>query len=86
MSLFEDRPLVYVAGPYAHPDPVENTHKTIQVADILNHHGAVTAHVPHLTLMWHLVCPHEIQYWYDYDMAVLRRCDALYRIDRRAHV
>ena len=40
---FDQRPLVYVAGPYASPDPVENTHNAIQVADRLNASGVVTA-------------------------------------------
>lgn len=77
---FDSRPMVYVAGPYTHPDPIENTHKTIAIADDLNATGLVTCIVPHLTLLWHMVSPHEEGYWYDYDLASLRRCDALLRL------
>jgi hypothetical protein len=67
-----DRPLVYVAGPYAHPDPVANTHAAIRVADELNAAGLCTAFVPHVSMLWH--------YWYELDFAYLARCDALLRI------
>ena len=80
MTPHADRPLVYVAGPYIRPDPVENTHKTIQVAETLHASGLVTAYVPHLSLLWHLVAPHDAEHWYDYDLAILARCDALLRI------
>ena len=77
---FHDRPLVYLAGPYAHPDPIVNTHNTIRYATKLQDTGLVTVHVPHLTLLWHMVAPHEPDHWYAYDFAVLARCDALYRM------
>ncbi len=77
---FPDRPLVYVAGPYVHPDPVENTHNAIQVAERLHQTGLVTCVVPHLTLLWNMVAPHEADYWYTLDLASLARCDALFRI------
>lgn len=81
MLAFADRPLVYVAGPYQRPDPVENTHNTIRVADRLHESGLVTCHVPHLTLLWHAIVPHsDPDYWYTYDFAVLSRCDALLRL------
>lgn len=79
-TAFTDRPLVYVAGPYIRPDPVENTHKTIRVADELHDSGLVTAHVPHLTLLWHAITPQPADHWYAYDLAVLARCDALLRL------
>jgi Domain of unknown function (DUF4406) len=77
---FPDRPLVYVAGPYVRPDPVDNTNKTIKFADRLHRTGKVTCVVPHLTLLWHVVAPHEPDYWYDLDLATLARCDALFRL------
>lgn len=80
MLSFADRPLVYVAGPYVRPDPVENTHKTIATADRLQESGLVTCVVPHLTLLWHMVKPHEPDHWYTYDFAMLARCDALLRL------
>lgn len=77
---FETRPLVYVAGPYSHPDPVENTHKALAVGDRLNASERLIAYVPHMSLLWHLVHPHKETYWYDYDLHLLQRCDALFRM------
>jgi nucleoside 2-deoxyribosyltransferase len=74
------RPLVYVAGPYAHPDPVENTHRTIHFADDLQAESIVTVYIPHLSMLWHALVPHDSDYWYAYDLAILARCDALLRI------
>ena len=74
------RPLVYVAGPYTNPDPVENTHKAVKAAELIQATGLVTAFVPHLNLFWHAIVPHDNDYWYDYDLAFLARCDALLRI------
>ena len=76
---FKDRKMVYIAGPYAHPDPVQNTNETIGTAEYLLGTGLITPVVPHLTLLWHLVSPHKVDFWYDYDLALLARCDALYR-------
>lgn len=75
-----DRPLVYVAGPYANPDPVFNTHEAIRVAERIQNTQFVTAFVPHLSLLWHIVAPHEVDHWYDLDLAFLARCDALLRM------
>lgn len=76
-----DRPLVYIAGPYTRPDPVSNTHIAIQVADEMMATGLVTPVVPHLSLTWHMVAPHDdVEWWYEYDLAILARCDALYRL------
>ena len=80
MTPFVDRPLVYIAGPYMHPDPVENTHRAIKTADEIQESGLVTTFVPHLTMLWHMVKPHDVDHWYDYDLAILARSDALYRM------
>ncbi len=77
---YENRPLVYIAGPYTHPDPVQNTHEVIRVAAELVDKGLVTPFVPHLTLLWHLVDPRPLDFWYEYDVAMLARCDALLRL------
>ena len=80
MKSHVDRVLCYTAGPYVHPDCVENTNKTIHVAEELEATGLITAYVPHLSLLWHLVVPHDADFWYDYDLSILNRCDCLYRI------
>lgn len=78
---FHRRPLVYVAGPYTNPDPVVNTRKAIEVAEALMvmSDDGVTAFVPHLSLLYHFHHPHDLEWWYEYDLAMLRRCDALWR-------
>lgn len=74
------KPLVYVAGPYSHPDPVENTHKAIHVATLMLDDGRVAPVVPHLTLAWHLLAPRPYEVWLELDAEVLRRCDAVLRL------
>ena len=78
---YKDRPLVYVAGPYTRPDPVENTHRVIELASELVNEGLITPLVPHLTLLWHLVSPRPLDFWYEYDIATLARCDAVFRME-----
>jgi nucleoside 2-deoxyribosyltransferase len=77
---YVDRPLVYIAGPYTQPDPVANTNAVIALASELIDEGLVTPFVPHLTLLWHAVRPRPLDFWYAYDVALLQRCDALFRI------
>lgn len=74
------RPLVYLAAPYTKPDPIENTHRAIATASVLIEEGVVTPVVPHLTLVWHLLEPRDVKFWYEYDIAILARCDALLRL------
>lgn len=75
--------LVYVAGPYTNPDPIENTHNACREADAiyqLSGHSLVPI-VPHMTLIWHMVIPHaDIDFWYNYDLAVMSRCDVVLRL------
>jgi nucleoside 2-deoxyribosyltransferase len=78
---YEDRPLVYLAGPYTAPDPVANTNAVIMLASELVDEGLVTPLVPHLTLLWHAVSPRPLDFWYAYDVALLGRCDGLFRLE-----
>lgn len=71
--------LVYIAGPYTKPDPVQNTHHMIRVADALLDLGVVPV-VPHLTMFWHLLCPRPYEQWLEYDLHVMARCDAVLRV------
>ena len=70
---------IYIAGPYAHPDPVENSRKAIMAAESLVKMGH-TPFVPHLTLMWHLVAPHDVEFWYRYDLIWLYHCEGVLRL------
>lgn len=77
---FKDRPLCYVAAPYSIDDPVENTHDAVLIGDEIQASGLVTAYIPHLNLLWHLIKPHDVEYWYLYDIAILARSDVLLRM------
>lgn len=75
-----ERPLVYVAGPYTNPDPVRNTHDAVMWAEQLIATGKACPVVPHITLLWHAIAPHDdVDYWYDLDLGHLRKCDAVFR-------
>jgi len=77
---YGSRPLVYIAAPYSHPDPVANTNAAIALASELIDEGLVTPLVPHLTLLWHAVRPRPLEFWYAYDVALLQRCDGVFRM------
>lgn len=71
--------VVYIAAPYSHPDPVENTHLVCRIADALLAAGYVPV-LPHLTLLWHLVSPKPYATWITYDRELLKRCDLVLRV------
>lgn len=70
---------IYVAGPYSQGDPVLNTRKAIEAGERLIALGFVPF-IPHVTLLWHLVSPHDIDFWYNYDNEWIKKCDALLRL------
>lgn len=72
-------PVVYLAGPYSYPDPVENVHRAVKIAaDLLDSGGCIPV-VPHLSMTWHLIAPRPYEDWLAYDLHIMRRCDAVYR-------
>lgn len=71
---------LYLAGPYTRPDPIINTHAALQVATILFERKLYVPHIPHLTLLWHMVTPRPIAFWYDLDEHHLMRCEAFVRL------
>jgi len=73
------KPLLYIAGPYTKPEPIVNIHVACKVGSYFADQG-FDVHVPHCNMVWHLVAPHREQFWYDMDLAILRRVDAVYRI------
>lgn len=77
--MFSTDKLIYIAAPYTFIDPVQNTNLACKIADELIVNGFVP-YVPHLTLLWHLITPRTVQFWYDYDIHLLKRCDAVLRI------
>lgn len=68
--------LIYLAGPYTKPNPNENVHKTILVAEALVRLGFIP-YVPHLHHLWDVISPQDWSYWMRITSAILLRCDAL---------
>lgn len=71
---------VYVAGPYTNPDPVTNTKRAIEAGERLLRMGYVP-YVPHLTLTWHMLHPHEYDDWLEYGIEWVKTCHAVLRLD-----
>lgn len=71
------KPVVYLAGPYSNPDPVENMHRAIKIADGLL--DVCVPLIPHLTGTWHMVSPKPYETWLELDLAHMEKCDAVYR-------
>ncbi len=74
------KPLIYIAGPYTHPDPVANTRRAIAVGMSLFDRGRCAPLIPHLSLLAELVDPHPYEDWLRLDRDHLARCDAVYRL------
>lgn len=74
------RPMIYIAGPYTHPDPVANTREAILVGMALYEHEGAVPIVPHLSILAHLIEPRPVDFWYRFDLGLLERCDALLRL------
>ena len=70
---------IYVAGPYSSGDPVVNTRNAVLAGDELVRHGYVPF-IPHLSMLWHFISPHDIHFWYDYDIEWLYKCHAVLRL------
>ena len=74
--------LVYIAGPYTTPDPVENTHRTAHFATALfkQHNGHWIPLVPHLTMLWHAITPMPYESWLEIDLVHMSACQAVIRL------
>jgi hypothetical protein len=71
---------LYLAGPYTRPDPIVNTNAAIRLATKLFERHLFIPHVPHLTLLWHMVTPRPIDFWYLLDTHHLSICQAVMRL------
>jgi hypothetical protein len=68
-----------VAGRYSAPDPCVNTHAAVVMANRLLDLGYIPV-VPHLTHFWHTMTPRPYEDWLRIALAMVERCDALYRL------
>lgn len=75
------KPLVYVAGPFTSPSPSRNTNRMLQLGVKLIDENVITPFIPHLSFLWDVVTPQDYDWWLDYDLDVIRRCDGLLRVD-----
>jgi len=70
---------VYIAGPYTKGDVVINVREAFLAADAVVALGH-EPFIPHASHLWHLISPHEYEFWMERDMAWLEVCDALLRL------
>ena len=71
------KPVVYLAGPYSHPEPIANMRTAIELADRL--YDCCAPFIPHLTGFWHLVSPRSYEEWLELDCQYLAVYDAVLR-------
>jgi nucleoside 2-deoxyribosyltransferase len=72
--------MLYLAGPYTHPDPIENTHRAAIVGTLIYEQTEWVPFIPHLSLLWHMVTPRMPAHWYELDLHQLAHCDAIVRL------
>jgi len=70
---------VYIAAPYTNGDVAINVRKAITAGEAVSQMGLIP-YIPHLTHFWHLIHPHEAEFWYEYDLHWLECCDCLLRL------
>ena len=70
---------IYIAGPYSNGDVAENIRNAIHAGDYISRLGHIPF-IPHLTHFWHLLIPHEYEFWMRQDEQWLSSCDALLRL------
>lgn len=73
------RGVAYVSGPYSIGDPVLNTRAAIDAGNRLADAG-YTVIIPHLSHFWHMIHPHDWNFWLMQDMVLVTRCDLLVRL------
>jgi hypothetical protein len=70
---------IYVAGPYSKGDVAENVRTAIHQGDYISRLGHYP-YIPHFTHFWHMLIPHEYEFWMAQDFKWLERCDAILRL------
>jgi len=70
---------VFISGPYTKDDPCINVRNVLDAAEKIIQKGH-TPFVPHLNHLWHLIYPHEIDFWYRFDLKWLEVCDIILRL------
>ncbi len=71
--------MIYVAGPITKGDQFRNVADALDVGATMLQAGMVPF-VPHLSCYWHVSHEQPYDVWLAYDLAVIERCDHLYRM------
>jgi len=74
-----DRPLVYVAAYYT-ANPAQGMAEAMRAWAELVDLGYLP-YVPHTSFLLDVLHPHCPEFWYEYDLGILQRCDLLYVCD-----
>lgn len=75
---------IYIAGPYTKGDVIQNIRNAVEAGEKVAALGH-TPYIPHLTAFWHILYPHDIDFWYSYDIEWLKCCDAILRLPGESH-
>jgi len=70
---------IYIAGPYSGGDVAQNVRIAILAAHRLSQAGCIP-YVPHLSHFWHLLCPRDVEFWYEQGLQWVEACDVLLRL------
>lgn len=83
-SRAEKRLSVYIAGPMTSSgDPYENVGYAIRTAKMAWDRGWAPV-LPHLDALWSIAAPDNHPEWLEWDLANIRRCDAILRIEGKS--
>lgn len=70
---------IYIAGPYTNGNTAINVRAAILAGDRLAK-AEFTPFIPHLTHFWHLLRPHDWEFWMKQGMQWLETCNCLLRL------
>ena len=70
---------VFISGPYTKGDQAANTANAIRVGKRLREQGYVPV-IPHLFHFAHFMSPADYDFWTEWDLDLLERCDWVYRL------
>lgn len=70
---------IYVSGPYSSGDTAVHVANAVRAGMRLRELGHVPI-IPHLSHFAHLIESRPYQFWMDWDLELLKRCDAVLRL------
>jgi hypothetical protein len=70
---------VYIASPYTKGDVAVNVRRNIACGEALTFYGLIPF-IPLLGHFWHIMFPHDAEFWYELDLQWIHKCDALLRL------